>query len=57
VSLGSFTRAGRAGLNSFHFSGRVRGRKLAPGRYTLVATPSANGAAGPAIRTPFRIVK
>ena len=42
---GSFTHRGFAGANTFRFSGRLRGRKLAIGRYRLraVATdPSAN---------------
>jgi Tol biopolymer transport system component len=41
---GSFKRAGKAGANSFGFSGRLRNRRLAPGKYFLVAT--ARDAAG-----------
>ncbi len=33
--------AGRAGQNNLSFSGRVGGRRLAPGRYQLVVTPLA----------------
>jgi streptogramin lyase len=54
---GSFTRAGTAGNNSFRFTGRLRGRKLRPRSYRLVATPSAGGVAGRAARTSFRIVR
>lgn len=35
--LGSFTHRDVAGANSFHFTGRLRGRKLAPGSYRLQA--------------------
>jgi DNA-binding beta-propeller fold protein YncE len=51
---GAFTHRGSSGANSFRFSGRVRGRRLRPGRYRLVAT--IPGAAAPS-RTGFRIVR
>ena len=35
---GSFTATGVLGPNSFKFRGRVGGKRLAPGRYTLAAT-------------------
>jgi hypothetical protein len=54
---GSFSRNGAAGANSFHFSGRLRGRKLKPGRYRLVATPSAGGVNGKPTSSAFRIVR
>ena len=41
---GSFTHAEEQGPNRFKFTGRLRGRKLEPGRYRLVAT--ATDAAG-----------
>jgi hypothetical protein len=44
VRIGSFTHTDTAGANSFHFSGRVNGRKLAPGGYQLQAV--ARDAAG-----------
>jgi hypothetical protein len=53
---GSFTRNGKAGSNSFHFTGRIGGRKLTPGSYKLVAVPTANGQAGAAGTRSFRIV-
>jgi hypothetical protein len=52
---GSFSRNGVAGKNSFHFTGRLRGRKLKPGRYRLVATPTAGGKTGKATSKRFRI--
>ena len=53
---GSFARSGHAGANSFHFTGRLRGRKLTPGRYRLLATPlAADGATGKSARASFRI--
>jgi DNA-binding beta-propeller fold protein YncE len=40
VAVGSFTQSGTAGANSIRFSGRIGGKKLARGSYTLVATPA-----------------
>jgi hypothetical protein len=54
---GSFTRSARAGSNKFRFTGRLGGRKLKPGKYTLVATPSANGRTGRSVSKAFRIIK
>jgi hypothetical protein len=54
---GGFTRTGAAGANSFRFTGRLRGRKLKPGRYRLVATPSANGVKGKPVSRAFRIIR
>jgi DNA-binding beta-propeller fold protein YncE len=51
---GAFTHRGSSGTNSFRFSGRVRGRRLQPGRYRLVAR--IPGATAPK-RTLFRIVR
>jgi hypothetical protein len=52
---GSFTRTATAS-DSFRFTGRLGGRKLAPGAYTLVATPSAGATTGKAVRGSFRIL-
>jgi hypothetical protein len=57
VVSGRFTHADKVGLNSFHFSGRVYGRKLKPGRYRLRARPRFAGPDGKAIEVRFRIVK
>jgi hypothetical protein len=54
---GSFSRNGVAGTNSFHFTGRLNGRKLKPGRYRLVATPTAAGKKGKPTSRQFRIVR
>ena len=53
---GSIAHAGRAGSNTFRFSGRLRGRSLRPGRYRLrgVATDAAGNSSRPR-RTRFRI--
>ncbi|MDX6698832.1 MAG: hypothetical protein QOE65_2229 [Solirubrobacteraceae bacterium] len=57
VPAGSFVHAGKAGANSFKFSGRVAGRKLAPARYRLVAVAvDAARNRSVAIRVSFRIV-
>ena len=56
VSLrGGFTGVGVAGKNSFRFTGRLDGRKLRPGRYLLVATPTASGKSGKTRSIGFRI--
>ncbi len=52
---GSFTLRGSAGGNSFHFTGRLNGKRLAAGLYQLIATPSVNGRSGTAARKTFRI--
>lgn len=55
---GSFRHSGRAGLNRFRFTGRIGGRRLAPGRYGLVARPrDAAGNLGSTARRPFRIIR
>ena len=54
---GAFTRNGVAGVNRFHFTGRLNGRKLGPGRYRLVATPRVGHSNGRAAATAFRIVR
>jgi hypothetical protein len=51
VKVGGFSRAGKAGANRFHFTGRVRRHKLHPGRYRLDATAKRR-----TVRQSFRIV-
>ena len=53
---GMFVVAGRAGANAFLFTGRLAGRALKPGRYVLLATPSAGGRAGRGASGGFQIV-
>jgi hypothetical protein len=44
-------------LNVFPFDGRIAGRALAPGAYSLVVVPvDAAGKRGGAVRVTFRIV-
>src|SRR5205823_14036698 len=54
---GAFGLTGRAGVNSFRFTGRVGGRTLSPGKYQLGATPSAGGIAGRTVSAAFQIIK
>ncbi len=49
---GSFALTGKAGVNRFRFTGRLRGKKLKPGRYRLRAS-----AGGQAATAAFRIVR
>ena len=48
---GSFSHTGAAGANRFKFTGRLLGRKLAPGSYRL----RAQATGGPARLAPFQI--
>jgi hypothetical protein len=54
---GSFTRNGTKGANRFRFTGRLKGKKLRPGRYRLVATPIKGKRSGKPITANFRIVR
>jgi hypothetical protein len=54
---GSFPRTRPAGADRFTFTGRLAGHALKPGRYQLVATPTANGHTGKPTRASFRILK
>jgi hypothetical protein len=53
---GSFTRAGLAGTNTFRFTGRLNRKRLAPGKYLLLATPTANGKTGRPATANFKII-
>jgi hypothetical protein len=57
VPLGSFTHHDSAGKNKLHFTGRVHGHKLKPGRYILSLTPKANGKTGRTVKLAFRIIR
>jgi thermitase len=57
VEVGRFVNQDRTGRNSFHFSGRIAGRKLVPGRYRLQAIPTFGGRAGVGRAAMFRIVR
>jgi hypothetical protein len=55
LDRGGFSHADLAGSNRFRFTGRVRGRRLSPGRYRLRATPRNSAGTGPAVFQPFRV--
>lgn len=55
-SLG-LSRLGKAGSNSFKFSGRLGRRKLRPGKYRLVAVATAGKSKSLPTRAPFKIVR
>lgn len=53
---GSFSVAGKAGGNRLRFSGRLRGRALRPGRYSLVAQArTADGRTSPRHTAAFTV--
>ena len=52
---GKVSHASAFGVNQLHFSGRWRGKKLAPGRYRVVATPIPGPKHHPFKRASFRI--
>jgi hypothetical protein len=58
VRVGALKQAGKAGKNSKRLRGKLRGKRLKPGRYraVLVATDAAGNRSTPK-RTPFRVVK
>jgi hypothetical protein len=55
--IGSFRHIDKAGSNSFHFTGRIRGKKLQPGAYRLKAIPRFAGRSGAAHVTGFQVVQ
>jgi hypothetical protein len=58
TSLGSFSHTDVAGANRFRFTGRVSGRKLKPGRYQLLSTPTNSaGVSGAMHINNFTIVR
>jgi CSLREA domain-containing protein len=54
--VGTFTHRDRAGADSFHFSGRLNGRALSPGRYWLEATARAHRQTGATAKVRFRVI-
>ena len=54
--VGAFAHTDAVGANTVAFSGRMRGRKLAPGSYLLKAAPSIDGATGPVATASFKIL-
>ena len=57
IQHGRFSHRGGAGTNTFHFSGRLAGRRLRPGRYRLVAIPVSAVGKGRARAASFRITR
>jgi hypothetical protein len=57
IKLRTFTRLDAAGPVSFHFSAKVKGKKLKPGRYRLQAV--ARNSTGPSkpVKADFTIKK
>jgi hypothetical protein len=56
VLVGSFTHRDRRGANRLHFSGRLEGDALAPGRYLLEAIATFDGQNSQAVGTAFQIL-
>lgn len=48
---GKITESGKAGVNRFTFDGKIRGRRLSAGTYTLAATPSE----GKGVKASFKL--
>jgi hypothetical protein len=57
LTLGTFSRADKAGANTFHFTGRVNGRALKLGTYALTAQPRAGGKVGKAASAGFHVIR
>jgi virginiamycin B lyase len=54
---GSFTHSGKAGTNTFKFTGRVGGKSLKPGRYQLTAVATAGSNKSTLKKASFKIVR
>jgi hypothetical protein len=55
VKVGGFTHTDVAGANSLHFSGRLNGKALAKGLYTLQAVPRNAAGSGATVSKSFTI--
>jgi hypothetical protein len=55
VTVGTFTRTGVAGFNTFNLTGRIGGRRLGSGRYRLQATARNDAGKSAPVRASFRI--
>jgi hypothetical protein len=56
IVLGSFSHQDHVGANRFNFTGRVRGRTLKPGRYTLRAIAKFGKFTSTPVQATFRIM-
>jgi hypothetical protein len=54
-TIGTFTRTGVAGFNTFTLTGRINGRRLGSGRYRLQATARNDAGKSAPVRASFRI--
>jgi hypothetical protein len=57
IGIATLTRSARAGLNKVAFSGRLRGKALAPGRYEVTFTAVDSAGASPPKTLSFTIVR
>ena len=57
VRVGSVRHADRAGMSTLRFSGRLRGRRLRPGRYRLTVVARNAGGASRPVRARFRVIR
>ena len=55
TTSGGFSHADRAGTNSLHFSGRLKGKKLVKGAYKLRAVPHNAAGNGIALSRSFTV--
>jgi hypothetical protein len=57
VTLGSLASTpGRSGANSVKFNGKVKGKPLEPGKYTLRATATGAGGSSVPVKTGFEVL-
>ena len=55
MTVGTFTRTGVAGFNTFTLTGRTGGRRLSSGRYRLQATATNAAGRSAPVRANFRV--
>jgi hypothetical protein len=55
VTVGKLTRSGVAGRNTLAFSGKLAGRKLAPGVYRATAVARNSGGASKPVTAKFAV--
>jgi hypothetical protein len=56
VTVGTFTHADAGGRVRLHFTGRVNGRPLAPGRYRLTVRARAGGLSSVTLTFAFTVI-
>jgi hypothetical protein len=55
VKVGAFSHSDRAGANGVHFTGRVGGKALRPGKYELIAVARLGAVHGRSAKVSFRV--